>query len=57
MPPKSKAQAAFLGIHHPEVLREWKKEGASWKTSKLPARVGPKKPTHAFNMMGEKAGK
>lgn len=43
MPVVSKAQGAYLGIHHPEVLRKWKAEGASTSTKDLPEHVAKKK--------------
>lgn len=43
MPVVSKAQGAYLGIHHPEVLRKWKHEGASTSTKGLPQHVGKRK--------------
>jgi hypothetical protein len=39
MPVKSKAEAAYLGIHHPEVLKKWKAEGAKTSTKGLPEHV------------------
>lgn len=39
MPVESKAQAAYLGMHHPEVLRKWKAEGLSTSPKGLPEHV------------------
>ncbi len=41
MPVKSKAQAAYLGIHHPDVLRKWKAEGVKTSPKGLPQKVTP----------------
>lgn len=41
MPVKSKAQGAYLGIHHPEILRKWKAEGADTSTKGKPYKVRP----------------
>jgi hypothetical protein len=38
MPVQSKAQQAFLAIHHPDILHRWQKE-APVALSKLPQRV------------------
>ena len=43
MPVVSKAEGAFLGIHHPEILDKWKQEGVNTKTRGLPYKVGPRK--------------
>lgn len=43
MPVVSKAQGAYLGIHHPDVLRKWKAEGASTSTKGLPQHVKKKR--------------
>jgi hypothetical protein len=55
MPFKSQAQKGFLYANEPAIAKRWQAETPKGK--KLPARVGPKKPAHAFNMMGDKAGK
>lgn len=39
MPVKSKAEEAYLAIHHPEVLHKWKREGVRTKTTGLPEHV------------------
>jgi len=60
MPVKSKAQAAYLGIHHPEVLRKWKKEGKKTTTKGLPEHVsGSDAEALAMekHMYGKKKGK
>jgi hypothetical protein len=39
MPVVSKAQGAYLGIHHPEVLRAWKEEGADTSVEGKPEHI------------------
>lgn len=50
MPVVSKAQGAYLGIHHPEVLRKWAAEGASTSTKGLPEHVRKKKRSAAASL-------
>lgn len=43
MPVVSKAQGAFLGIHHPDILRKWKAEGADTSVKGKPQYVGKRR--------------
>lgn len=54
MPVKSKAQAMYLGIHHPDVLRKFKSEGASTSTKGLPYKVGQSKKGPMESMFGKR---
>ncbi len=45
MPVKSKAQEAFLAIHHPAILHRWQAE-APRVFSQLPTRLHPKPAPH-----------
>lgn len=42
MPYKSKAQAAYMHIHHPEIAKRWDAEYGG-ATTKLPKHVKPAK--------------
>lgn len=52
MPWKSKSQAAFMHIHHPEIAHEF--DEATPKNSNLPEHVAKKK---ALKKVGKKYGK
>ena len=56
MPVVSKSQGAFLGIHHPGILRKWKKEGASTSTAGLPEHVEDEGAERPPSGMGKKKG-
>lgn len=52
MPMKSKAQRAFLWLHHPKVAREF--ESKTEKEKDLPERIHPKKERKRYKGVGEK---
>lgn len=58
-PVKSKAQAAYLGIHNPEVLRKWKKEGKKTSPKGLPQYSSARDATDAMHkkMYGKSGSK
>ena len=54
MPVRSKAQAAYLGIHHPEVLRRWKSKGEDTSAKGKPQHVKKKSRTPISDMYRRK---
>ena len=51
MPVKSKAQQAYLAIHHPEVLDKWKKEEGSIYSDNKKYKDLPKHVKKAFDLV------